>query len=211
MLLGYVDDIDIIGIDRRSVEEAFVPFKREAAKIGLTINTAKTKYLVAGRARGSAGDGVSEVEIDGERYEVVDEFVYLGTLVTCDNDIRAAELAAVLAAPQLLSASAAELAASAATHNASAQLVPAPTTHANSVVAQQAAAQAAKTACAHALKQATALAVQQISQNLANAAKVRAAAQAAERAANEVASTAQKRDTNTSNKPMYTTPTKCKI
>ncbi|XP_038117204.1 uncharacterized protein LOC119769300 [Culex quinquefasciatus] len=86
MLLGYADDIDIIGIDRRSVEEAFVPFKREAAKIGLTINTAKTKYLVAGRARGSAGDGVSEVEIDGERYEVVDEFVYLGTLVTCDND-----------------------------------------------------------------------------------------------------------------------------
>ncbi|XP_039449776.1 uncharacterized protein LOC120428760 [Culex pipiens pallens] len=54
MLLGYADDIDIIGIDRRSVEEAFVPFKREAAKIGLTINTAKTKYLVAGRARGSA-------------------------------------------------------------------------------------------------------------------------------------------------------------
>lgn len=87
MLLGYADDIDIIGIDRRSVEEAFVPFKREAAKIGLTINTAKTKYLVAGRARGSAGDGVSEVEIDGERYEVVDEFVYLGTLVTCDNDV----------------------------------------------------------------------------------------------------------------------------
>ncbi|XP_038116847.1 uncharacterized protein LOC119769036 [Culex quinquefasciatus] len=76
MLLGYADDIDIIGIDRRSVEEAFVPFKREAAKIGLTINTAKTKYLVAGRARGSAGDGVLEVEIDGERYEVVDEFVY---------------------------------------------------------------------------------------------------------------------------------------
>ncbi|XP_039452865.2 uncharacterized protein LOC120431811 [Culex pipiens pallens] len=87
MLLGYADDIDIIGIDRRSVEEAFVPFKREAAKIGLTINTAKTKYLVAGRARGSAGDGVSEVEIDGERYEVVDEFVYLGTIVTCDNDL----------------------------------------------------------------------------------------------------------------------------
>ncbi|XP_039430630.1 dynein axonemal heavy chain 8 [Culex pipiens pallens] len=54
MLLGYADAIDIIGIDRRSVEEAFVPFKREAAKIGLTINTAKTKYLVAGRARGSA-------------------------------------------------------------------------------------------------------------------------------------------------------------
>lgn len=37
LLLGYADDIDII-----SVREAFVPFKQEAAKIGPTINTAKT-------------------------------------------------------------------------------------------------------------------------------------------------------------------------
>ena len=51
MLLGYADDIDIIGINRRAVEEAFRPFKREAAKIGLTINSAKTKYMVAGRER----------------------------------------------------------------------------------------------------------------------------------------------------------------
>ena len=27
------------------------------------------------------------MELDGVRYEVVDEFVYLGTLVTCDNDV----------------------------------------------------------------------------------------------------------------------------
>ena len=26
------------------------------------------------------------MELDGVRYEVIDEFVYLGTLVTCDND-----------------------------------------------------------------------------------------------------------------------------
>ena len=87
MLLGYADDIDIIGINRRAVEEAFLPFKREAARIGLTINSAKTKYMVAGRERGSPSGVGSEVELDGVRYEVVDEFVYLGTLVTCDNDV----------------------------------------------------------------------------------------------------------------------------
>ena len=43
--------------------------------------------LVAGRERGSPRCVGAEVEIDGERFEVVDEFVYLGTLVTCDNDM----------------------------------------------------------------------------------------------------------------------------
>ena len=62
MLLGYADDIDIFGINRRAVEEAFLPFKREAARIGLTINSAKTKYMVAGRERGSPNGVGSEVE-----------------------------------------------------------------------------------------------------------------------------------------------------
>ncbi|XP_055634001.1 uncharacterized protein LOC129774310 [Toxorhynchites rutilus septentrionalis] len=85
--LGFADDIDITGIDRRAVEKAFRPFKREAARLGLITNFAKTKYMVAGTERGGS-DGVgTEVEIDGERFEVVDEFVYLGTLVTCDNDM----------------------------------------------------------------------------------------------------------------------------
>ena len=87
MLLGFADDIDIIGINRKAVEEAFVPFKREAARLGLVPNSAKTKYMVAGKERGSPRGVGAEVEIGGERFEVVDEFVYLGTLVTCDNDM----------------------------------------------------------------------------------------------------------------------------
>ena len=52
MLLGFADDIDIIGINRRAVEEASGPFRREAARIGLIINSTKTKYMVTGRERG---------------------------------------------------------------------------------------------------------------------------------------------------------------
>ena len=66
MLLGFVDDIDIIGINRKAMEEAFVPFKREAARLGLVINSAKTKYMVADRERGSPRGVSGEVEIDGE-------------------------------------------------------------------------------------------------------------------------------------------------
>lgn len=87
MLLGFADDIDIIGIDRRAVEEAFTPFKRETARIGLTISSTKTKYMIAGRQRGSNSGVGSEVVLDGDKFEVVEEFVYLGTLLTCDNDV----------------------------------------------------------------------------------------------------------------------------
>ena len=40
MLLGFADDIDIIGINRRAVEEAFGPLRQEAARLGLVINSA---------------------------------------------------------------------------------------------------------------------------------------------------------------------------
>ena len=43
ILLGNAGGIDIIGINRRAVGEAFLPFQRETASIGLTINSAKKK------------------------------------------------------------------------------------------------------------------------------------------------------------------------
>ncbi|XP_058819600.1 SET and MYND domain-containing protein 4-like isoform X2 [Topomyia yanbarensis] len=52
MLLGFANNIDIIGFDRSAVEEAYVPFKRETARIGLVINLAKTKYMITGKERG---------------------------------------------------------------------------------------------------------------------------------------------------------------
>ena len=87
ILLGVAGDIDIIGINRRAVEEVFGPLRREAARIGLIINSAKTKYMVAGRERGSPTDIGAEVVLDGATFEVVNEFIYPGTLVTCDNEV----------------------------------------------------------------------------------------------------------------------------
>ena len=87
MLLGFADDIDIIGIGCRAVEEAYTSLKSETARIGLTINSTKTKYMVAGRDSGRSSGVGAEVVFDGDVFEVVEEFVYLGTLVTCDNDV----------------------------------------------------------------------------------------------------------------------------
>lgn len=62
MLLGFADDINIIGIDRSAVVEAFDPLKKETMRIGLTISSTKTKYIIAGRDRGrSSGFGAELV------------------------------------------------------------------------------------------------------------------------------------------------------
>ena len=69
--------------------DTYIGLKAEAKKIGLVINASKTKYM---KGRGSREDSNSisnlppRVQIGGDEIEVVDEFVYLGSLVTADND-----------------------------------------------------------------------------------------------------------------------------
>lgn len=60
---------------------SLMPLKRETERIGLVINPVKTKYLMAGRKRGGPNGVDLDVEMDWIRFDVVDEFIYLGTLV----------------------------------------------------------------------------------------------------------------------------------
>jgi hypothetical protein len=46
-ILGYADDIDIIGRSQAAVREAFLAPEREANKIGSKIKESKTKYIIA--------------------------------------------------------------------------------------------------------------------------------------------------------------------
>ena len=74
----YADDVDIIGRNKETVADMYTRLKREAARIGLKINVSKTKYMLAGgtdRDRERLG---SSIMIDGDEFEVVDEFIYLG-------------------------------------------------------------------------------------------------------------------------------------
>ena len=85
-LLGFADDIDIIARGIETVKETYTRLKAEAKKIGLSMNTSKTKYM---RGRGSKEVDppcLRPLAVDGDELEEVDEFVYLGSLVTADND-----------------------------------------------------------------------------------------------------------------------------
>jgi hypothetical protein len=80
-LLGFADDIDIIGRNIRSVKEAYSKLEKEANRIGLHVNQEKTKFLMvcpSQRTRDLVG---THLEIGDKRFEVVNEFTYLGALI----------------------------------------------------------------------------------------------------------------------------------
>ena len=82
----FADDVDIVGRTFQVVAEQYTKLKREAEKVGLKVNTSKTKYLLAGGTERDRARIGRSVIIDGDEFEVVDEFVYLGSLVTSDNN-----------------------------------------------------------------------------------------------------------------------------
>jgi hypothetical protein len=56
--------------------------ERETAKVGLKINEQKTKYMIAARNDRTIRDVGIIVAIGDKQFEVVKEFVYLGSLMT---------------------------------------------------------------------------------------------------------------------------------
>jgi hypothetical protein len=60
----------------------------EAAKVRLKINEQKTKLIIAARNDTTIRDVGQSVAIGDKHFEVVKEFVYLGSLMTPSNDVR---------------------------------------------------------------------------------------------------------------------------
>ena len=85
-LVCFADDIDVIGRSLETVTEQYTRLKREAARMGLKVNVSKTKYMLANGSERDRNRLGSRVTIDGDEFEVVQEFVYLGSMITADND-----------------------------------------------------------------------------------------------------------------------------
>ena len=85
-ILGFADDLDIVGRRHSSVVDTYASLKAEAERVGLIVNESKTKYMK------TTSDSVpqqqaNKVNICGQWFEIVDQFVYLGALIRADNDI----------------------------------------------------------------------------------------------------------------------------
>jgi hypothetical protein len=85
-ILAYADDIDIISRSPKSLQEATIALDRAAKRMGLEINQAKTKYMICGYKKKYVENVFT---VKNMTFKKVNSFVYLGTLITSDNNISA--------------------------------------------------------------------------------------------------------------------------
>ena len=78
-IVGYADDICIMGRTKEAMKQACEELKRAAKEVGLSFNINKTIIMAHSSCDTHIGQ---EVKIGGDTIEVVDEFVYLGTCIT---------------------------------------------------------------------------------------------------------------------------------
>jgi len=85
-LLAYADDVNILGESIHTVKENAKPLVIATKEIGLEVNADKTKYMIMSRDQ-NAGRSHS-MKIDSSSIERMEEFKYLGTILTNQNYIQ---------------------------------------------------------------------------------------------------------------------------
>ena len=76
--LRYADDTTLMAENEEELKSLLMKVKEESEKVGLNINIQKTKIMASG--------STTSWEIDGERAEIVSDFIFLGSKITADGD-----------------------------------------------------------------------------------------------------------------------------
>jgi hypothetical protein len=84
--LAYADDFNMLGGSLHTVKENTEALVAATKKIGLEVNVDKTKYMVMFREQ-TAGLGHT-MEVDNSSIERVEQFKYLGTMLTDQNCVQ---------------------------------------------------------------------------------------------------------------------------
>ena len=84
-LLAYADDVNMLGGSIHTLMENAEALVAATREIGLEVSADKNKYMVMSRDQ-NAGR-IHSVRIDNSTFERVEEFKYLGTVLTNQNSI----------------------------------------------------------------------------------------------------------------------------
>jgi sorting nexin-29 len=82
-MLAYADEINIIGQTTTAVKETFLKLEKAAQEIGLRVNESKTKYMEIT----CKPNKMQYLIVDNYKFEKVNEFKYLGMLITANNNL----------------------------------------------------------------------------------------------------------------------------
>ena len=74
----YADDTTLMAESEKELKSLLMKVKEESEKVGLKLNIQKTKIM--------ASDLITPWEIDGETVETVADFIFLGSIITEDDD-----------------------------------------------------------------------------------------------------------------------------
>ena len=81
--LKFADDIDLLDMTFDRLQEQLTKLDAESRRYGMQINTDKTKTLIFRRKTITDAESI---KLNGEEIENVDNFVYLGSNITWNND-----------------------------------------------------------------------------------------------------------------------------
>ena len=76
--LRYADDTTLMGENEEELKSLLMKVKKEREKVGLKLNTQKTKTMASG--------SIPSWEIDEETVETVSDFIFGGSKITADGD-----------------------------------------------------------------------------------------------------------------------------
>ena len=76
--LRYADNITLMAESEEELKSLLMKVKEESEKVGLKLNIQKTKIMESGP--------ITSWEIDGERVEIVSDFIFWGSKITADGD-----------------------------------------------------------------------------------------------------------------------------
>jgi hypothetical protein len=79
--LAYVDDVNLVSRSALALSEVFKRLEAESKNAGLTINESKTKYMINSRNKVRFRN-VRSLNVGSHKFERVDKYKYLGSLVT---------------------------------------------------------------------------------------------------------------------------------
>ena len=76
--LRYADDTNFMAESKEELKSLLMKVKKEREKVGLKLNIQKTKIMASGP--------ITSWQIDGEKMEIVTDFIFLGSKITADGD-----------------------------------------------------------------------------------------------------------------------------